>query len=539
MDTISRRSFLAGTGVLALGAASAGIMGCSPQETKQVVTEAATVGRWSWETAPAPVAESDISEEMDCEILVIGAGTSGTVAAFYAAEHGTDVVVLQKTEKIQGNGWSCGAWNSRADAELGVTYDPRQTMQLMASMTDGRANIKLVDNVLSRTGEAAEWVIDNTPELEVTVMSDAGSPTVPPHVIYCWLDGGGFPDRYDGYAKLLDLMGEKATAKGARFVYSTPAEQLIVDDSGAVTGAYGKKSDGSYVKVTASKGVVMATGDVSDDEEMLEAYCPIMLDIPTLHAAPCNTGDGHKMALWAGGILDTAPFSLGMHFDPSPLDPSNTPPFAAVPWLHVNNRAERFMNENIGYQQCATAVALQPGHMAYQVVDSRFMDHVYDYTNGGRTTGNEESFMACVEAGSILTADTIEGLAEVAELDAEALRKTVDRYNELVDAGNDDDFGVDPEFFVWNGIKEPPFYIIPRMLAKLGTCGGLRVDENLQAIDAEHNPIKGLYAVGNCQGSFYGYDYPVHGFGGSGIGRAIAGGVLSVKSILGTLEDPI
>lgn len=77
------------------------------------------------------------------------------------------------------------------------------------------------------------------------------------------------------------------------------------------------------------------------------------------------------------------------------------------------------------------------------------------------------------------------------------------------------------------------------MPAKLGTCGGLRVDENLQAIDAEHNPIKGLYAVGNCQGSFYGYDYPVHGFGGSGIGRAIAGGVLSVKSILGTLEGPI
>lgn len=539
---ISRRGFLAGSGALAAGAAAFGLAGCAPQNSDETgdsaTAEQIAYGQWSWEVPPSPIAEESVIDEIDCEILVIGAGTSGTVAAFYAAEHGANVVVLQRTEKIQGNGWSCGAWNSRVDSDFGITYNRENIMQLMAEATDGRANIRLVENTLSRTGEAAEWVIDNTPEMEVTATTDAGSSTVPSHVIYCWLDGGGFANRYNGYAKLLDIMGQKAETKGARFLFSTPAEQLIVDENGAVKGAYGRQEDG-YVKVNASKGVVMATGDVSDDEEMVKAYCPIMTGIPSLHAVNCNTGDGHKMALWAGGVLDTAPFSLGMHFDPSPLDASNTPPFAAVPWLHVNKYGKRFMNENIGYQQCATAVALQPDHIAYQVVDSHFIEHAYDYENGGRTTGTAESFLACVDAGSILAANSVEGLAEAAGIDADALVATVNRYNELVEGGVDEDFGMNPKFFQWGAIKDAPFYIIPRMPAKLGTCGGLRVNEYLQAIDESHKPIEGLYAAGNCQGSFYGYDYPVHGFGGSGIGRAIAGGVLTVKSILGTFDEAI
>lgn len=116
-----------------------------------------------------------------------------------------------------------------------------------------------------------------------------------------------------------------------------------------------KTETNDYVKVNATKGVILCTGDVSDDPEMLEAYFPIMVGRPTLHGSLCNTGDGLKMGLWVGASMDNAPAGMQLHFDPSPLS-KVAPPFSAAPWLHVNIRGERFTNENQGYQALAFAV---------------------------------------------------------------------------------------------------------------------------------------------------------------------------------------
>lgn len=237
--------------------------------------------------------------------------------------------------------------------------------------------------------------------------------------------------------------------------------------------------------------------------------------------------------------MDKAPFSMMLHFDPSCLS-SVAPPFAAIPWLHVNTKGERFTNENIDYQSMGTAVQLQPEHMAFQIIDSHYVDHVFDYTNGGRTTKmTPEDWQKQVDAGSILEANTIEELAEVAGLPKDVFVETVSRYNELVDKGVDEDFGMASEYFVFNGIKDAPFYAIPRQPAKLATCGGLTCNDELQVLTAEGEPIEGLYAAGNVQGSFFGYDYPVNNFGDFSISRAITGGFLAVQSATGALGEEI
>lgn len=525
---LTRRSFLTGLGAGAAVLAGAGLMGCAP-ETKVEAVEAAT-----WRDAPAPVDASEISQTVDCEILVIGAGAAGCPAAMYAANQGADVCVMQKTERTQTNGWSFGTWNSPFGEEHGITWDIPSTLQSFATRyCNGRVDMRLFQRVLSRSGEAAEYVVANVPEIgEVSILP------ISDHIVYYWCEGQGNANRYNSFANLLAIMMEKAEEKGARVLYSTPAVQLVTDESGAVTGAIGQSPDGSYVQVNASKGVVLATGDISDDEEMLDDLCPMMVGLPSLHANPCNTGDGHKMGYWIGAAMDKAPFAMMMHFDPSPLY-SPAPPFAAVPFLHVNEKGERFMNENIDYQSCATAVALQPNHIAFQVFDSHFMEHVYDYTNGGRTfpPTTMEAFDEYVAAGSIMKADTIEELAEISGIDKEGLVATVERYNQLVDSGVDEDFGMTSEHFVWNGIKDAPFYSIKRQPAKLATCSGLRCNDMLQVVNEDSEPIAGLYAAGNVQGAFFGYDYPVNGFDGFSIGRAMTGGMLAVKSILGTIEE--
>ena len=536
---ISRRAFIVGAGTTTL-LAGAGLAGCAPAKQESVAGAASqksgsqSSASSDWRVAPDPIGQDEISETVDCEILVIGAGAAGCPAAMYAAEQGADVCVLQKTDSAQTNGWSFGTWNGPRDAEYDISFDLATSLQSFATRyCNGRVNMKLFSRVLQRTGEAAEYIVNNVPEI--------GEPTFLPisnHLVYYWCEGEGNAHRYTSFANLMSIMLSKAESNGAKILYETPAVQLVVDSGNNVIGAIGQKNDGSYVQVNASKGVILATGDISDDEEMLEDLCPMMVGVPSLHTNPCNTGDGHKMGYWIGADMDKAPFSMMMHFDPSPLY-SPAPPFAAVPFLHVNEKGLRFMNENIDYQSCATGVTLQPNHIAFQIFDSHFMEHVYDYTNGGRTfpPTSQEMFDGYVDAGSIIKADTLEELAELSGIDKDGLLKTVARYNELVDKGVDEDYGMESQYFVWNAIKDAPFYSIKREAGKLATCSGLRCNDLLQVVDKDGNPIEGLYAAGNVQGSFFGYDYPVNGFDGFSIGRSITGGMLAVKSILGTIDE--
>jgi predicted oxidoreductase len=182
-------------------------------------------------------------------------------------------------------------------------------------------------------------------------------------------------------------------------------------------------------------------------------------------------------------------------------------------------------------------VTVQPGYYAFQVIDSHYLDHIGDYTNGGRG-GTEEQMNTAVEAGSVLRADTIEALAEAADLPVDTFVATVSRYNELVDKGSDDDFG--SAIIAYNGIKDAPFYAIKRQPAILVAGLGLTCNEFGQVLKEEDGqPIPGLYAAGNTMGSYYGYDYPVEGFQGTTIGHCITHGILDVMHIMGTFGEKI
>ena len=529
----SRRSFIKGSlaaGALAVGGAA--LAGCSPQDNvPSSASSTESAGRWSWSIAPEPIAESDIANTYDCEVCVVGAGVAGNPASLYAAMQGLDVVVLQKGSKNQVNGQECGVWNSRHESEFGIKTDILASLQKFAEFANGKSNIKLVRTVMSRTGEAMEWITDTITDPPASL-----SP-VDDRLRYRFLFDNDVSTRYKGFMQFHDNIVAKATELGAQYLYETPAVQLVTDDSGSVTGVIGQAKDGSYVQVNASKGVILCTGDVSDDDEMIEAYCPAMIDIPSMHGAPCNTGDGLKMGMWIGASTDNPPAGMQMHLAPSTLE-HGTAPFSGVPWLHVNLKGERFTNENVNFQSIATAISLQPEHRAFQIIDSHLMEHAQDYKNGGRP-GSQEDLEAAVEEGSILKADSLDELASLAGLPVDAVKKTVERYNELVAKGSDDDFGVSSDVFVWNGINDAPFYAIERLPSKLVAAPGLTCNENLQVLDKNLEPIGGLYAAGNTQGSFFGYDYPVTGFSGFSNSRSVTGGILAVKSLMGTLDEPI
>ena len=542
---ISRRGFLRGAGVAALGATAAlGLAGCSPQpDPGSTGTQSVTDGtgttesgtRWSWETKPAPIAENDIAETLDAEICVIGFGVAGVSAALTAAHSGAKVIVVQKSAQVQTNGWSAASYNSRRFLEAGQSYDIPAIHAKFSELACGRDNAKVVRLFLNRSGEVMDFLLDTTPE-KTPILLESGH-------TYGWFINNDMSTRYAQFRELLNIMAEKAIAKGAEIYYETPAQQLVQDDSGAVTGVIAQRADGSYIRVNASKGVILATGDLSDDPEMLECFAPHVVGIHGMHSEHCNTGDGHKMGLWTGAAMDSAPHCIMVHFDPTWL-PEGGAPYSGVPWLRVNLDGERFANENMGYQSVVTSVAIQPEKVAFQITDASWAVHasVDDYhhenSHSRHTTNPEKDWRGAIERGAIIEANTLEELADAYGINQANFLKTVERYNELIDKGADEDFGVRSDYFSWNAIKEPPFYAIKRAPGLLSTVGGLKINERLEVIDTNGAAIGGLYAGGNVSGNYYGYDYPLFVTGGSN-GRAFTFGALAVRSALGLLDEPL
>lgn len=533
--TISRRNFLTGAALTMAGAATAGMAGCAPSNKLSETDDSATkTTRWSWEVKPDPIPKSDIVETIDADICVVGFGSAGATCAMAAAQSGAKTVVLQKLDRIVTNGWSVGAYNSKMFLDAGKTYDLAKIYHDHAELANGRDNPRIVKTFLERSGEVIDYIIRQTPDF-TPVMLPSGQ-------CYGWYINNDMATRYDQFGKLLNALADKAAEAGADIRYNTPGVQLVQDESGRVTGVIGEGRDG-YIQVNASRGVILCTGDISDDEEMLEAYCPIMLGVHSCHGAPCNTGDGHKMGLWAGAAMDPAPHTMMMHFDPTWM-PEGNAPYAGIPWLRVNLNGERFGNENLGYQSHVTQARFQPEMTVFQITDKNWDQHApkgdYPHPNShSRSTTNPEAdWKDAIDRGAIIEANSLEELADTCGIDKENFLKTIERYNELADKGYDEDFGVDGTFMTYNGIKEAPFYAIKRMPGILATCGGLTINESMEVLNESGTPLGGLYAAGNASGSFFGADYPLF-LTGSSHGRAWTFGVLAARSAMGLLEEPL
>lgn len=129
-----------------------------------------------------------------------------------------------------------------------------------------------------------------------------------------------------GRGEVVKAVAPGAEAAGVEFFYSCPARQLVTDESGRVTGVVCEE-DGKNVLFTASKGVILATGDYQCDPEMIAYYCPDVKEFP-----PCQmnrTGDGHKMGVWAGGEIEPITHTKMIH--DARVGRVDTPPFMVVP----------------------------------------------------------------------------------------------------------------------------------------------------------------------------------------------------------------
>ncbi len=504
---ISRRNFLRGATAAAGGVVLAS---CAPKVAEtpaateaEAVTTAVESCTPSFFTAPAPIAAADITSTTDADVVVVGAGVSGLMAAYTAAKAGVKTVLVEKTEKFNARGGHNGSLRSKMQLEEGLDYDPKRVVRDLVRWSSNRADVAQVMLWADNVDAIMDELIDMAGANDIQVMR--------------W--GNNVPDQYYAeYASvhmfggmdqniLAGMLEGAAKTAGAEFYYSTPAEQLVKNSSGRVTGVIAKNAEGAYVQFNAAKAVILCTGDYGNNPEMVEYYCPkaAIVDM-NVYMPPVNTGDGQKMGMWIGAAMQAeAPHTPMVHN-------LGAAPFSGNPFLRVNIEGKRYENEDVPIPLMANSAQLQPGHKTWTIYDSTFEEDLPKMgTSFSRTNMMSErtqtSIDASLESGTLIKADTLDELAEKMGVPANALKATIKRYNELAAKGSDDDFGKDGEMMT--AIDTAPFYAAYNSLALLVVLGGLAVNTKLQVLDTEHKVIPGLYAAGNTAGGFFANDYPV------------------------------
>lgn len=507
----------------------------SPIPTPTAATGTTTVaghvreGLPSFLAAPEPI--TDIAETKDYDVVIVGAGASGVPAAITACEAGATVALIQKesTAISQGN---------TATGILLDTSDPAGVEAVVSRLIKDhqyRGKREQVELWAKNSGECITWLLDlataqgaqisdSTMKWTAAIKEVNGYP-----MDYLSIDFG--PKPYNT-GNGMQVLAEYAASQGVEVFYDTEAKQLVGDASG-VTGVIAETADGN-VQFNAAKGVILATGDYQNDDDMMAYYLP---DLQNLGRKQMNkTGDGHKMAVWAGGAIEDITHTKMLHdFDGGPGS------MADMPFLAVKNDGTRFCDETLGMSLMNNFLRSEADQGDYnQIFDSNYMTaaaewpgklfdpeaiKVYMPEEDGEKTGVFKDQIATFKA------DTLEELAEKLGItDTAAFVESVKRYNECVAAGKDLDFGKEAKWLT--AIDTPPFYGIHRHVRVSAVVSGVNVGPNMEVLAVETNePIPGLFAIGNTAGNFYGgVDYSMY-MPGLSLGRAHTQGYVTGKYV--------
>lgn len=538
---LNRRNFLHMAAAAGLAGGTALLAGCAPKQSSDpeaLATTSEANAKSSWRTAPEPIDESLITDTVEADVVIIGGGISGVSTGASAIENGLSVIVLEQNEEPRMMGFDFGGVNSTMAKEAGLELSDEKIYQMVRDWTHMSANRVRPDIILNfvrESGPALDWVVEKAVDWgcrPVLAAMKSESDTY-----YNYIRPIEFPDGplYDpskgqfGGNDIITCLRKEIETSG-QYLTSTTAEQLEKDGE-RVTGVIASKDDGSYVRYKALKGVVLATGDFGANEEMMEeltAFDFASYSNPLDYSnVSLGTGLGHRMGLWAGGAFQMGP-------QPLMLLPMTYPYF----YLHVNNLAKRYCNEDCDSVNMCINQLQQPNGTSWSIFDAKWRTEIpaslevsggmswdQDFRELGTpwSAENEEAWLQYeLESGSLVMADTLEELAEKTELPLESLKETIARYNELAEAGNDLDFGKRRELMTT--IAEPPFYAL-RMLSEMCvTVGGLNVDVNHQLLDENANPIPGLYGVGNVAAGLFGVDYIEAPVPGVSLGRCVTFG---------------
>ena len=459
------------------------------------------------------------------DVVICGSGLAGVSAALSCATNGLRVVVLEKTGGFHTRGHDIGCLDSELIKEAGIEFDRQDYINTAVKESNYRCNYDLWRTWANFSGEAVDWLADMVAGRATLSYNNLGTPKTNYSGIDTWNDQINIAEGMEG---LMQAMIDVASENGAEWRFGAAATQLVTDEAGRVIGVVALDADGNYVELDGDLGVILCTGGYENNWDMLSKYlrpedlCCTAWRLETSE----NTGDGIRMGQAVGGILDPFPHVLMKDPGGSVAGHVNSKGLS-LPFVRVNEAGKRFVNESMSPNFLSNALMRQPGGHDFAILAGPDLASCVASTNYNTRAQSAAKMSPDELADSmkdiVVTADTIEELAEKCGIDPTNLANTLERVTELWRQGEDVDWGSDAKMFM--DYSSGPYYALEESGAALVTVSGLRVTAKSEVINKKGMPIPGLYATGNCSGDMFSDSYP-HDLNGISHGRCLVFGYL-------------
>ena len=478
--------------------------------------------KWSFEIPPEPISDSQISITVQADLVVVGEGLSGLCTALSAVEQSLDTIIVTASSKPVGRGGSVFAVYSKVMQRLGYPkLDPTDFF-----LEEFAANSYNIDqrkwySFYNNSEDSMNWLLDMLDADGVRVVLENGneddehSPTMQPVGTHAFLSEN-ITFAGSGISLALETLEKNYLQRGGKVAYLNVAKQLVKDsETGRITGVIAKGADGKYIKYSAKKAVVLATGDFSANRDMMAKYCPAYARYFTsgntdydvaFHEKGLYRGEGHLMALWAGAAWQRT-------FPNAPLIQGSrvcaNMPYGAHRGLRLNKNGERFMNEDANAPYSALAILREPGQTAYAIWGANYACdigwHAHGSTRGSADTPPENVIKLWdseVEKGNFVKGRTPREVVEALSLPLDRALYEIERYNNFCRNGADEDFYKKVKYL--QEIKDAPFYGGSiGQYRFFSVLGGPRTNHNMQICDENDKPLGGLYAAGTLIGDMF------------------------------------
>ena len=515
-----------------------------------------------WLGTEPEIDESKITKTVDVDVAVVGCGVAGVAAVRSIAEDGGKVAAFEKADGPQCRSGEYAVINGKVQAKWGRDTWTREQIDEIVDSHMSESTYRCKRAIMSKwahnIGDTFDWWVEANPDLYYAETTRSAIPDenadnflipifypLPEH--YDWKK-----ERFPCYPTSVEFLPNQSVTVNANMqkavdtgnvetFYGCFVEKLIMDN-GRCVGLYARDAaTGEYIKCNASKGVILSTGDYSQNTKMLQHFCPEVIEnnIQCLFTNVdvegnfTNQGDGIQLGMWAGAQVQQSHAPM-IHHMGGGADLAGVGVMGNAGFLNLDLNGKRFMNEDLPGQQLENQIELQKNRESWQIFDSNWPEQLpympaahggacyyEDYASEDEGPKNNTTYRnykspyqleAAVADGRALKADTLEELVAKMYPDDTAAQQTalesIERYNQLAKDGYDEDFHKLASR-LW-AVENGPFYADKFTTALLLVCiGGLESDENCHTYDADRNVIPGLYVAGNVQGNRFATEYPI------------------------------
>lgn len=525
-----------------------------------------------WLGKEPDIDEAAITETVDTDILIVGAGNGGMFAAAYAAANGLNFRVIEQNANVQDTRHWYGAVDSAAAKEAGEpATDKAKLLSEISRYASGKCDQRVVKTWINESAAMHDfmrsiledkygWVCDFTSGSEAAWPAENAEHNT--DYLYPVQEHNYMASERESGLARNELLLQYIQELGYDVDFKTSLAKLEKNSDGRITGIIAQSTeDDHFIRYNANKGVLLACGGFPGNPYMMEQLDPLGTSVTTACSySPADKGYGIRAAVWAGANLDkeaapmlfdrgvVAPGVDGGYVDsdsafggkafPGKIRQYNP---GTQPFLKVNRNGERFANESCPYNDIVYAAAHQPGRVYAQICDANILEDAKRFHTIGcsaQTRNGGEKYIQgkmdeAIEAGALFKCDTLDELADKMGFTGAAkdtFLATVERYNELYDKQNDEDFGK-PAYRL-SAIRTAPFYGCWLGASLLTTEQGIAINEKGQALDNNNQPMEGLYITGDMSGSFFANNYPCL-MAGVAMGRTLTFAMKAVKQMAG------